>query len=279
MKNYVKFGGLVALALMTAACSKVEAGNVGVKTNLYGSDKGVQAEVVGPGRYWLSWNEELHVFPTFVQTVNWTNTDEGDYRIVFQDIDGAKIKAGIAISYAINKHRAADLFQSYRKGIDEITNTVLRTAIQDAFNAESSKLRVDVIYGPQKELLIKRVRDRVDAQFRPQGILVDRILWSGDMELPETVQASLNAKIKANQMAMQRENELRQTEAEAKKRVAEAEGIAASTLKRAEAEAKANEILARSVTPALTDYMKAKKWDGRLPQVSGGATPIIDMRN
>ena len=51
------------IALMTvlvgsvAACSYVPAGNVGIKVNLLGGDKGVDSEVLGVGRYWIGWNE------------------------------------------------------------------------------------------------------------------------------------------------------------------------------------------------------------------------------
>ena len=42
---------LIALCYMTSACSRVEAGYVGVKVNLLGGDKGVDSEVLGVGKY------------------------------------------------------------------------------------------------------------------------------------------------------------------------------------------------------------------------------------
>lgn len=41
---------LVFSLLFLAGCTKVPAGNVGVLFNLYGEEKGVDAQVVGPGR-------------------------------------------------------------------------------------------------------------------------------------------------------------------------------------------------------------------------------------
>ena len=43
-----------------------------------------------------------------------------------------------------------------------------------------------------------------------------------------------------------------------------------------EKEAEANQRLAASLTEALIDYMKASRWNGALPAITGGATPIID---
>ncbi|TON47649.1 transposase, partial [Vibrio parahaemolyticus] len=56
-------------------CSKITAGHVGIKVNLLGGDKGVQAEEVGVGRYWVGVNEELYSFPTFSQNYVWTASE------------------------------------------------------------------------------------------------------------------------------------------------------------------------------------------------------------
>ena len=45
---------------------------------------------------------------------------------------------------------------------------------------------------------------------------------------------------------------------------------------KAQAEAEANAIVAASITDALVDYNKIEKWDGELPQVTGGQT-IVDL--
>ena len=54
-------GGVYAVANLET----VPAGYVGVKVNLYGSEKGVQNEELGVGRYLLTWNEQCYLFPTF----------------------------------------------------------------------------------------------------------------------------------------------------------------------------------------------------------------------
>lgn len=77
----------------------------------------------------------------------------------------------------------------------------------------------------------------------------------------------------------QRENELRTAKAEAAKRIAEARGIAESTLIKAEAQAKANRLLNSSITNTLVDYERTKRWDGKLPQITGGGTiPMINLK-
>jgi regulator of protease activity HflC (stomatin/prohibitin superfamily) len=68
-----------------------------------------------------------------------------------------------------------------------------------------------------------------------------------------------------------------QVEAEAKQKVAQASCEAEAVLMRAKAEAEANRLLTQSLGPPLMEYKRLEKWDGKLPQVTGGATPMIQL--
>ncbi len=71
---------LCSLMIMATCvgCSKVPAGNVGIKVYLLGKSKGVDTEELPVGRYWIGINEELYKFPTFTQNYVWTkNINEG----------------------------------------------------------------------------------------------------------------------------------------------------------------------------------------------------------
>jgi len=46
---------------------------------------------------------------------------------------------------------------------------------------------------------------------------------------------------------------------------------------RALSQAKANDALSKSISPILVQYKSIEKWNGILPQVSGGAVPFIDL--
>jgi len=45
----------------------------------------------------------------------------------------------------------------------------------------------------------------------------------------------------------------------------------------AQGQAKANDVLSRSISPILVQYKSIEKWNGILPQVSGGGIPLIDL--
>lgn len=285
MKNFLskfRFFILVGMLSFLAACTKVPAGNVGVKFDLYGGDKGVTGEVVGPGKYWLGWNEELYLFPTFSQNYVWTAGNDpsspNDESISFQDQEGTIINADVGITYFVDGDKADTVFQKFRKGVDEITDIYLRNAVRDAINSETSQMNAADIYGSGKEKLMERVTKRVQEQVGEVGIIVEKIYWINAMRLPPTITQAINAKIAATQQAQQRENELQTAKAQAEIEREKARGEADAQIIAANGTAQANQKIAASLTPQLVQYEQIKKWDGKLPQVTGENVPMLQLK-
>lgn len=275
---------LLILATVTlAACSKVPAGNVGVKFYLLGGSKGVDTEELSPGRYWIGMNEELYLFPTFTQNYTWTKEpidgDATDESITFQTAQGLSVNADVGISYSVDPAKATTLFQKYRKGIDEITDIYLRNMVRDALVTSASTRQIEMVYGAGKAELLAEVEDRVRKQVEPLGIRVERLYWAGDFRLPATVVAAIDAKVKATQFAQQRENEVAAAKAEADKAVEEARGVADSTLLKAKAEAESIRIKGDALreNPRLVELSAIERWDGKLPTYTGGPIPFINV--
>lgn len=267
---------------------KVPAGHVGVHVYLLGGDKGVDAVARPVGRHFIGFQQELYLYPTYTQNYTWTRewVDENrdgkqdpeelaDESLSFQDKQGLEISADVGIAYNVDASKATVLFQKYRKGVDEITDTVLRNYVRDALNTETSTMTVEEIYGVGKADLMERATKRVKAQVEPFGIRIEKIYWINSMRLPRGVQAALNAKIEATQKAQQRENEVAQAKAEADKAREEARGVADAQLLRAKAEAESIAIRGEALrnNPALVELTIAEKWDGKLPeQYLGGGS-------
>ena len=279
MNRSIKVTLSIAAIAILSACTKVPAGNVGVKFDLYGGDKGVTGEVVGPGKYWLGWNEEMYLFPTFTQNTVWTKDSvpgsETDESITFQDKEGTQINADVGISYAIKADKADTVFQKYRKGVDEITDTYVRNMVRDAINSETSTMDVADVYGPGKEKLMSNVTERVRLQVTDIGIIVEKIYWIGAMRLPPTITTAINSKIEATQKAQQTQNEVERTRAEAEKRLIESRS-----------QAEANRVLNASITSDLirlkeleVQQTAIEKWNGQLPTTVAGTTmPFISVK-
>lgn len=285
-------GGVIFLAVVLifgawalASWKKVPAGNVGVHVYLLGGEKGVDSVQRGVGRHFVGWQQELYLYPTFTQNVQWSATNpNGDYSVNFSDTDGTPINADVGLAFNIDPGKATALFQEYRKGIEEITQEVVRQRVIDALNAEAGKLKVESIYGAGREGLLTRVEERVRAALAPKGIRIEKLSWLNPPRLPAEIAKALNAKIEATQLTLRRENEVAQVIAEAEKAREEARGIADSTLLKAQADAEAIKIRGEALrnNPNLVDLTVAENWDGKLPEQyvggsSNGSGPILQL--
>jgi regulator of protease activity HflC (stomatin/prohibitin superfamily) len=274
MKKYLKLLVIGALAAVAVGCSKVPAGYTGVVVNMMGSEKGVDLKEEPTGYKFLTPNEELFLFPTFNQNFNITG-------ITAQDKDGLKLEFPIGVTLRAQEGSAPLLFKTYRKGMDEIVQVNVPQVIRNAINNSASKKSAEVIYGPGKEAFIKDVETSVKEYFAARGIIVESLYLNGLVGLPPQVVDAINAKIKATQTAMQRENELRQTQAEAEKVREEARGKADAALTVAKAEAEALRIRGTALreNPGVVELNAIEKWDGKLPTYNGGgAVPFLNIR-
>ena len=280
---------LLSLFLLAglAACSKVPAGHVGVKVFLLGGSKGVDSETLDVGRYWIGINEELYLFPTFMQNREWTAEGE-DQSFNFQTRDGMKASADVGISYQFEKDKISQIFQTYRRGVDEITDLFLRNMVRDALVKEVSSKPIEYVYGEGKAELIQNVQSAVQEQLEGSGITINKIYWIGDIRGPESVTSAINNKIEATQRAQQRTNEVEQVKAEAEKNRQQAQGEADAArlaaqaradaiLLEAKAQAEANRLLSQSLSDELVRYISVEQWDGKLPgtMLPDGTVPFI----
>lgn len=289
MKFFTRLFLSLFLLAGLAACDKVPAGHVGVKVYLLGGSKGVDSETLDVGRYWIGINEELYLFPTFMQNREWT-ADGEDQSFNFQTRDGMKASADVGISYQFEKDKISQIFQTYRRGVDEITDLFIRNMVRDALVKEVSSKPIEYVYGEGKSELITNVQTTVQKQLEGSGIVVNKIYWIGDIRVPEIVTLAINNKIEATQRAQQRTNEIEQVKAEAEKARQEAQGVADSQrlsaqakadaiLLEAKAQAEANRLLSQSLSTELTHYMSIEKWNGELPStmIPGAAVPMIGL--
>lgn len=262
----------------------ISPGHVGVVVNYFGDDQGVDPKGLTTGMHWIAPWKTVYEFPTFEQNITW----EGQRGFNFQTAEGMAVHCDLGLTFHLLPEHIPAIFQRYRRGVDEISDLFIRNYVRDAINTQASKMAIEDLYGAGKEEFFKQVQLHVRKDLNSLGIDITRIYIIGRFGFPSSVITALNAKIEATQRAQQRENELREAEAQAKKDVAKAEGAARCKIAEAEAEAKsnymlaeaaakANALLAKSVSPELIQWQTIEKWDGKLPQVSGGNTPFINL--
>lgn len=275
----------LATTYVAANLTRVPAGYRGVIVNLYGSEKGVSEQSAGVGRYYLGWNKEMYLFPTFLQNRAWS---EGQ-AITMQTSEGLTITTDAGITYQIEPDNIVKVFTKYRLGINEITDTFLHNMVRDAMNEVASRMTVDEIYGIKKERFIRQVNEIVIKDALVNGINVDKIYLIGSFVLPPSVMKSINTKIEASQNAVKVQNEIATSRAEAQKTIVDAEAAGRRSVIQAEAnakkitlnaesQAKANKILAESLSKEFVQYQAILKWNGQLPTTTtSGVLPFINV--
>lgn len=236
-------------------------GYVGIVVNMFGSEKGVEERELPVGAHLVLPWKMIYKFPIFEQNHLW----EGQQKFTFQTSEGLVVEADVGITYHLEANKIYLLFAKYRRGMDEITDVFIRNFTRDAINRYASKLKIEDLYGTAKEKFFDDVQSLVRHDLQDLGIMVERIYLVGNFLFPGSVVKALNAKIEAVQRAQQRENELRESEAEAKKLMAKAHGEAESALIRAKAQAESNRIVAESLTSELIYWQGVQRWNGQLP--------------
>src|SRR5919198_4140484 len=129
---------------------------------------------------------------------------------------------------------------------------------------------------PKREEIRQTAMKKLGNNLARYHILVDDIYFANIRFSPEYEKA-IEAKQVAQQQVEMQKQVLAQREIEAQQQVATAKGDAESIFVVAQEQAKANEVLSRAITPSLVSYKSVERWNGVLPQVSGGAVPFIEV--
>jgi regulator of protease activity HflC (stomatin/prohibitin superfamily) len=278
--------GLIVLLLILSfvvRVTRIEAGHVGVEINLAGQQRGASEIPVRTG--WVVYSPlttQIIEFPTYVQTVKWTkDTNEGhpiNEEMGFNSKEGMEIFVDVSLSYAIEPAKAPDFYVKYRvDDLDRFTHGILRDIVRNSLNEVASTYVVEDIYGEHKAEFLHTVQNLIEQKVAPVGVGVQQFGFIGAPRVPAVIASAITAKAQAIQQAERARNELATTQAEAAKKIAEAEGDAKSLVTRAQGEADANRIRQNSLTPQLLDLRRIEnsralidKWNGQLPTVEAG---------
>jgi regulator of protease activity HflC (stomatin/prohibitin superfamily) len=195
----------------------------------------------------------------------------------FKEIDAASkeyqmVKLTGMMNFHIDPSYVNDLYQ--KVGLD-FANKVIDPAFNDFVKEVVPIYQITEIL-PKREDIRKRAMIKLGENLARYHIIVDDIYFANIRFSPEYEKA-VEAKQVAQQQVETQRQVLFQREIEAQQKVATAKGEAESISVVAQGQAKANEVLSRSISPILVQYKTIEKWNGILPQVSGGGIPLIDL--
>ncbi len=195
----------------------------------------------------------------------------------FKEIDAASkeyqmVKLTGMMNFHIDPAYVNDLYQ--KVGLD-FADKVIDPAFNDFVKEVVPNYPITEIL-PKREEIRKRAMAKLGDNLARYHVIVDDIYFANIRFTPEYEKA-IEAKQVAQQQVETQRQVLAQREIEAQQKVATAKGEAESILVVAQGQAKANDALSRSISSILVQYKSIEKWNGILPQVSGGGIPLIDL--
>ncbi|SFH40305.1 SPFH domain / Band 7 family protein [Pedobacter insulae] len=240
----------------------IDAGNVGIKINLYGTNRGVDNITIVTGRVWYNtWTTKIIEFPTFTQSVDYDP-------FVVTTKDAAEFKVDPKLNYHVNPAMVPQIYRQYRKTLTEIEQQFMRNSIYDAYRIVANSFSSDSVMS-NREKFEDRIQTVLISKLGKDGFIYDQL--TSAITPPESLRQMIDEKNASIQARLKAENQAKQADAEAKVKVATATGEAQALLVRAKSEAEANRLRQASLTPMLIQQEWIKKWDGKLPTTQTGA--------
>jgi prohibitin 1 len=273
-------GALVIVLLFFSSYSVISPGNTGVIFNVWSGS----LRTVPQGIAWrLPFITNVQSYPTALRTYTMVRragegSSEGDDSIDLPTREGQHITQDISVTYNTSEELAGQVFKAFRGAdISEIEVTFIRRTIITVSQNTAGQMSLSEVISSKRNDLQDSIQKTLSTELLKMGFNLDKVNL-GASHLPASLEKQMQEKMAAQQKAQEAEYDLQKNQMLAKAEVAKAEGEAQSTLVRAKAQAEANRLLQSTLSPSLIQSKAIDKWNGVLPQVSGGSTPFVDLR-
>ena len=260
---------LIAL-INPVSVERIDVGNVGLKVNNTGDERGVSKTAYVTGWvFYNSWLSRIKEFPVTQQHI-----DYEENVIITRGGFQATIKP--SFNWSVNPANAADMYQNLRKDVDEIRDTWLKNAIIGAVNDVANLYTVDSIFNHRAEFeseIIRESNKRVVKWFTVSQLRTNIVP-------PPAITEAINAKTKAVQEAQGAVQRTIVAQAEAQEKIARAKGDSAQAVIAASGRAEAVKKEQQFLTPLYIEYLKVQKWKGDVPTtvLGSGSNALLNLK-
>lgn len=274
-KKIVKTIISLVVALLIAVINpisveRIDVGNVGLKINNTGDERGVSKTAYVTGWvFYNSWLSRIKEFPVTQQHI-----DYEENVIITRGGFQATIKP--SFNWSVNPGNAADMYQNLRKDVKEIQQSWLKNAIIGAVNDVANLYTVDSIFNHRAEFeaeIVREANKRVSKWFNVSQLRTNIVP-------PPAITEAINAKTKAVQEAQGAVQRTIVAQAEAQEKIARAKGDSAQAVIAASGRAEAVRKEQQFLTPLYIDYLKVQKWKGEVPTtvLGSGSNALLNLK-
>ncbi len=201
--------GFLLVIFLFSAVTRVDSGAVGVLT-LFGR---VTGEVLPEGIHLVNpfkTNHELSI-----------RTQELKETASVPSSEGLVLSLDTSLIFHLNPDKAAEVFQKIGpRYVEVLIEPNLRSSIREATASHSA----NALYSGEREMVAKQIVAQLTDLLGQRGIIVESILLR-DIQLPNTLKASIESKQQAEQEALAMNFRLQKEKQEAERKRIEAAGI------------------------------------------------------
>jgi regulator of protease activity HflC (stomatin/prohibitin superfamily) len=256
--------GLILLAFFVTT---IGAGHAGV---VYNRNGGLEDQTLSQGWHWVSPMKRVTEYPIATETVSYADVKVGTS-------DGKPIFTTFSYNYHIDVQKLPAIFNKFRgQSAKTLEDGFLKQRLTEAAKNVTTKYTVMEVLGEKSQEITLAIQQGFASDVADVGFVIESVTFQPPAP-DEQTSAAIQAKVDAQQKLEQEKVELEKSKVIADRQREEAKGRADAALIEAEAEAKSNELRRQAVTQELIQMEIAKKWNGQLPQVQGGATPMLQL--
>jgi regulator of protease activity HflC (stomatin/prohibitin superfamily) len=195
--------------------------------------------------------------------------------------DLQRVSTTVVLNFHIDPKQAVDVYQNL--GVFEnVEPRIIDPAVQEAMKSITALYTAEQLVTKRPEVA-DRMRVALQERMKRHGLVVDEFSVT-NFRFSESFDAAIEQKTVAEQQKLKAERDLDRIKVEAEQRIAQARAEAESAKLSSEAQAVGLKAQREAVTPELIELRRVEaqlraieKWDGRLPNVSGGAMPFIQV--
>lgn len=267
------------ISINACSCTTIEPGEVGIKVDLLGEQRDVADSDVKVGRiFYNPISTRIVTYPVRATRIHWDAGGDTDDSISFSTNDSVKLSTDVGMTLQLDRKDVPKVYIKYRRSMDELLQGYIRDVVRNAMTSAASQYDVGEVLGGKRVEFQSKIEVLIKEKLSADGFVVDAFSFTSDIRPPDSIKASIDSKVVATQRASEAQNKVAQIKFEAEQAIELARGAAEARRINAEAEAKANEILSKSITPELVKYQALLKWDGATPKVIGsGSSTLFDI--
>jgi hypothetical protein len=246
-------------------CERIDAGNVGIKVNNAGGERGVsKTEYVTGWVFYSRFFSRVYEFPTFQQ--------HKEYEPFTVPSKGGTIfTVHPSFNYNLNAGEVGQMFQTFRLSLSQLEEGYLKNAVYVTTREVTNTFTVDSILN-NLSLYDNAIVTGLNKKLAPFFTVST---FTSGLQPDERLAATIAEKAGALQQALKLENQQKAIKVQAENDIIEAKRDSAVQVINAQAEARAIREKQVALSSEYVEYQKILKWDGKLPSVQSGSGGII----